>query len=213
MEYYLDLYETIARMRDVKSFFLANAITQTNPYFIYFNIELPYGKVVQTFFNDGNGRFVKKRLREHPEVLIELVRNQSFIDKKKKQRFGQLIAGTNYSDYAIENTFLRDSDTFIDKKTDRCRYLYSITYQNFTFGIWHDFKNGILYLSHDLESENKLNFAFTTDDHKLNTMLISSISRSAYLKQLFEGYKLGFLRFETMDIKNIFHDLLKEVAI
>ena len=213
VEYFLDLYETVARMRDVKAFFLANAITQTNPYFIYFDIELPYGKVVQTFFNDGNGRFVKKRLRDYPEVLIELVRNQSFIDKKKEQRFGQLIAGTNYSDYAIENTFLRDSDTFIDKKTDRCRYLYSITYQNFTFGIWHDFKNGILYLSHDLESENRLNFAFTTDDHKLNTMLISSISRSAYLKQLFEGYKLGFLRFETMDIKNIFHDLLKEVAI
>ena len=83
----------------------------------------------------------------------------------------------------------------------------------FTFGIWHDFKNGILYLSQDTEKENKINFAFTTDDHKLNTMLVSSIRRSGLLKQLFDGYKMGYLRFESMDIKNIFHDLLKEVTI
>ena len=213
VEYFLELYETIARMREVKVFFLANAITQTNPYFIYFDIELPYNKVVQTFYNNGDGRFVKKKNKEYPDLLIELVRNEEFIAEKKKQRFGQLIAGTQYFDYAIENTFLRDSSTFLEKKSERCRYLYSITYMGFTFGIWHDFKNGILYLSMDTEKENKINFAFTTDDHKLNTMLVSSIRRSGLLKQLFDGYKMGYLRFESMDIKNIFHDLLKEVTI
>ena len=213
VEYFLDLYETIARLRDVKVFFLANAITQTNPYFIYFDVELPYNKMVQTFYNNGDGRFIKKKLKDFPDVLIELVRNDEFIAAKKKQRFGQLIVGTQYSDYAIENDFLRDSSTFIEKKNDRCRYLYSIQYRGFTFGIWHDFKQGLLYLSLDLEKENKISFAFTTDDHKLNTMLVSSIARNGYLKQMFDNYKMGSLRFESMDIKNIFHDLLKEVAI
>ena len=213
VEYFLDLYETIARLRDVKVFFLANAITQTNPYFIYFDVELPYNKMVQTFYNNGDGRFIKKKLKDFPDVLIELVRNDEFIAAKKKQRFGQLIAGTQYSDYAIENDFLRDSSTFIEKKNDRCRYLYSIQYKGFTFGVWHDFKQGLLYLSLDLEKENKISFAFTTDDHKLNTMLVSSIARNGYLKQMFDNYKMGSLRFESMDIKNIFHDLLKEVAI
>jgi len=213
VEYFLDLYETIARLRDVKVFFLANAITQTNPYFIYFDVELPYSKMVQTFYNSGDGRFIKKKLKDYPDVLIELVRNEDFIREKKKQRFGQLIAGTQYSDYAIENSFLRDSSTFIEKKNERCRYLYSITYTGFTFGVWHDLKNGLLYLSFDTEKENRINFAFTTDDHKINTMLVSSIARNGYLKQMFDGYKMGYLRFESMDIKNIYHDLLKEAAI
>ena len=213
VEYFLDLYETISRLRDVKVFFLANAITQTNPYFIYFDIELPYNKKTQTFYNNGTGRFVKKKNKPYPDVLIELVRSEEFIAEKKKQRFGQLIAGTQYSDYAVENEFLRDSSSFIEKKSERCRYLYSITYTGFTFGVWHDFKNGILYLSNDREKENKINYAFTTDDHKLNTMLVSTIRTSGYLKQLFDGFKMGFLRFESMDIKNIFHDLLKEVSI
>lgn len=39
VEYFLDLYETISRLRDVKDLFLCT-ITQTNPYFIYFDIEL-----------------------------------------------------------------------------------------------------------------------------------------------------------------------------
>ncbi len=213
VEYFLDLYETIARMRDVKVFFLANAITQTNPYFIYFDIELPYNKKVQTFYNNGQGKFEKRKNKEYPDVLIEMVRNDDFIKEKKKQRFGQLIAGTQYSDYAVENTFLRDSSTFIEKKAERCRYLYSITYLGYVFGVWHDFKNGLLFLSLDTEKDNRINFAFTTDDHKLNTMLISSVSKSASLKQLFDGYKIGYLRFESMDIKNIFHDLIKHISI
>ena len=44
---FLECYETIARTRDnCKVFFLSNAITITNPYFLYFNIKLPYGKTI-----------------------------------------------------------------------------------------------------------------------------------------------------------------------
>lgn len=213
VEYFLDLYETIARMRDVKVFFMANAITQTNPYFLYFDIELPYEKTRQTFFNDGTGRFLKKRTKPDPDVMIELVANEAFIEEKKKQRFGQLIAGTEYGSYAIENTFLRDNAVFIEKKNDLCRYLYSISYQGTTLGVWMDYKNGLIYLSWDTEKQNKLHYAFTTDDHKLNTLLVSSISKSGYLKQLFDGFKLGAVRFEAMDIKNIFHEMIRHVLI
>ena len=213
VEYFLDLYETIARLRDVKVFFLANAITQTNPYFIYFDIELPYGKYTQAFYNNGDGRFSKKKCKDYPDVLIELVQNEDFINEKRKQRFGGLISGTKYGGYAIENKFLRDSTTFIEKKADKCRFLYSINYMGYVFGIWLDSTAGLIYLSFDLEADNKINFAFTTADHKLNTMLVSSVKQSGYLSQMFEAYKMGNLRFESMDIKNIFHELLREVTI
>ena len=42
VEIFLGLIETIARMRDVKIFMLGNAVTQFNPYFMFFNLTLPY---------------------------------------------------------------------------------------------------------------------------------------------------------------------------
>ena len=42
VEQFLDMVETIARLRDVRVLFLGNAISVTNPYFTYFNLTLPY---------------------------------------------------------------------------------------------------------------------------------------------------------------------------
>ena len=211
VETFLDLYETIARMREVRVFFIANAISQTNPYFIYFNVELPYGKKIQTFYNDGKGRFQKQKNKDYPDVLIELVMNEEFIEVKSKQRFGQIIAGTRYGDYAINNDFLRDSTEFIKRKDEKCRYLYTVSYETRQIGVWTDAKNGLVYLSDDVDPNVRVKYAFTTDDHKINTLLISSISTSPSLKYLFNAFKVGAMRFETMDIKNIFMEILKHV--
>ena len=49
---FLGLIETIARMRDVKIFMLANSVSATNPYFLYFDLHLPYNNDIITF-KDG----------------------------------------------------------------------------------------------------------------------------------------------------------------
>lgn len=213
IEYFLEFYETIARTRDVKVMFLANAITQTNPYFLYFNIELPYNKNVQTFFNDGAGRFTKKRNKTNPDILIELVADHDFIEMKSKTRFGQLVAGTNYFSYAVENEFLRDSKEFIDKKGKGANHRFTIVYKDKQIGVWVDFIKGLYYLSEDVDPYNKLLFVFTTPEHTTNTLLISSIKKSALLSPFFENFKLGNVRFESVDIKNVFYELVKTVNI
>ena len=45
---FLELYSTVARSRDVKVYFLSNALSITNPYFLYFDLKLPYGKSIST---------------------------------------------------------------------------------------------------------------------------------------------------------------------
>ena len=75
---FLEFYETVARIRDVQVFFLSNAITITNPYFLYWNLKMPYNSDI-TCKND---------------MLIQLVANPFFIDMKKNTRFGRLISGT-----------------------------------------------------------------------------------------------------------------------
>ena len=213
IEYFLEFYETIARTRELRVFFLANAITQTNPYFIYFNIELPYNKMIQTFFNDGKGKFSKRKTKQDPDILIELVNNPDYIDMKAKTRFGQLIGGTKYYDYAITNEFLRDSKDFIEKKGEKAQHKFTIIYKQHEIGVWADYTEGMYYLSKDRDPFNELVYAFTTSEHKLNTMLIMSVKQSPILRLFFENFKIGNVRFEGVDIKNIFYELLKIVNI
>ena len=89
----LNLYETIARPGTnhprVIVFMLANAISITNPYFLYWNLQMPNKQ-------DKNGKYIWK----HPTrpILVEDVRNEKFIDKKKNTEFGALVEGTNYAE-------------------------------------------------------------------------------------------------------------------
>ena len=73
---------------------LANALSVTNPYFLYWNLRMPDKK-------DKNGKYIWK----HPtrSILVEDVRNEKFIDAKTNTEFGQLVSGTKYADYSINN--------------------------------------------------------------------------------------------------------------
>ena len=104
----LNLYETIARPgtghKRVVLFMLANALSITNPYFLYWDLKMPTKQ-------DKNGKYIWK----HPTrpILVEDVRNEQFIDAKLNTEFGKLIIGTKYADYSINNKFLLDNDTYI----------------------------------------------------------------------------------------------------
>ena len=213
IEYFLEFYETIARTRELKVFFMANAITQTNPYFLYFNIELPYNKNVQAFYNNGKGKFSKRKTQDNPDILIELVNNPDYIAMKANTRFGKLVCGTKYFDYAINNDFLRDSKDFISKKTESSIHKFTINFMQYKIGVWVDYNSGVYYLSNDIDPYSQISYAFTTNEHKTNTLLISSIKKSALLYPFFENFKIGNVRFESVDVKNIFYELIKIVNI
>ena len=73
-----------------------------NPYTLYFNISLPYGS----------------NIYRRGDILLQLVQDEEFIKERKETRFGKLIAGTEFEEYAIENKFTQDTKTFIQKKTE-----------------------------------------------------------------------------------------------
>lgn len=113
--------------------------------------------------------------------MIELVENAEFIEEKKKTRFGKLIADTIYSDYAIENKFLRDNKTFIAKKSGICNYMYTIVYKDSKIGIWSNYSKGNIYCSNAID--DKFNeFALTKEDHTANTMLLNATKNTIRLK-------------------------------
>lgn len=200
----LNLYETIARPGTphprVVLFMLANALTITNPYFLYWDLKMPTKK-------DKNNKWIWK----HPTrpILVEDVKNEKFIDTKKNTEFGKLIEGTTYSGYSIDNKFLLDNDTFVEKRSPKAKFYFTFIYLEHTLGVWIDRDEGKLYVSKDIDPSYPLVYSITLKDHKPNTMLIKNKSRNGHFKIFLENYQLGNVYFESINIKNITYEVIK----
>lgn len=206
VEALLNLYETIARPGTghprVVLFLLANAISVTNPYFLYWGLRMPTRA-------DKNGKYIWK----HPTkpILVEDVRNAAFIDKKKNTEFGSLVAGTNYAEYSIENKMLLDDDTFIEKKDAGAKYYFTFVYKGTDYGVWINGKLGKMWVSYSTDPSYSLTYALTLKDHKPNTMFLKGAQKQRHFKTFIENYKMGNVYFENMNIKNICYEVLQLV--
>lgn len=199
---FLELYESIARPGTnhpvVRVFFLGNAVTQMNPYFDYFRLERPYA-----------GEF--KRFGSTNDILVQDVDVPELQEDKHRSRFGQLIQGTEYASYSIDNEWLEDNTDFIQKKTKDCEYRMSIRYNNQWIGIWFDTIDWIYYISMDVDLQNPNKYSATTQDHKPNVMLIKNAKRMASFKHLIDSYNMGAIRYESVKLKNWFREIIRMI--
>lgn len=202
----LNLYETVARPGTehprVRLFMLANAITISNPYFLYWGLSMPTKK-------DKNGKYIW--LHKSKPILVEDVRNEHFIDRKKNTEFGKLVENTTFGDFSIENKFLLDDSEFIEKKGAKARYYFTFTYKDYTFGVWADFNEGKLWVSYNVDPSFLLNYSLTLKDHKPNTLFINTKAKRGHFKVFIEAFKNGCLFFESQQIKNLTYEVLKIV--
>lgn len=202
----LNLYETIARPgsghKRVRLFMLANAISITNPYFLFWDLKMPTKQ-------DKHGKWVW--LHPTRPILVEDVRNEQFIKEKQESEFGQLVAGTRYGEYSINNKFILDDDTFIEKKTGAARFFFTFIYKENTLGVWIDYNEGRMYVSNDIDPYYPITYSLTLKDHSPNTMLINTAGRKGQFRKFLEAYKSGCVRFESMNIKNLTYEVIKMV--
>lgn len=193
VEVFLDLYETVARTRDnVRAVLLANSITVVNPYFLFWNIK-----------PDTTKRFTVKG-----QVCVELFTDSDFITMKQKSRFGQLVKGTRYSDYAIENKWLLDTNTFIEPKTPKAEFMLGMKYNGTMYGFWVDYTVGLIYVNKQYDPSSYSLFCLQKDDHEANLLLIKSLSDSKRVQRIVYAFRNGLIRFEDMQVKNQFYEFI-----
>lgn len=193
---FFDLYETVARGRDVRVLFLSNAVSVTNPYFDFFHLNKPVNGDIQRF-------------GKHKDILVENTVNTRLQAQKKQSRFGQIIEGSDYSDYAYSNEWLLDNEDFIANKPGNCRYYVSVRYKDTWLGVWFDDVNYRYYISLDVDQQCPYKYSATTDDHKPNIMLFSIGKKMAWIKELIDAYQLGCVWYESVKIKNWFRDIMR----
>lgn len=198
VEALLEVIETVCRLRDIRVIFLGNAISITNPYFIYFDLSLPY---------NSEFKIVKRDRNNQPLILINYIKNLKYREVKKQTRFGQLIEGTSYGKYAIDNEMLRDSKAFIGKKSKYAKFYFILKINNVNYGIWCDYKNSTMYISYDIDPNCPIIFSLNSSDHNERTLLIRGRT-SPFFKSIIEHYRIARLFFENQKIKNIMMNVI-----
>lgn len=188
-EIILDLIETIGRLRDIRIYCLANAISSTCPLMTYFDLSLPYNTDIKTFKNGT--------------IAVEYIKNEKYREVKKASRFGQLIDGTKYGKYAIDNEFLTDSKSFIKKKDKNAKFYFILYVNGKEYGIWRDFTNQYIYVSKDIDPNCPIKFAIHEEDHNEST-IYAKVRSNFWFKQIITHYRMARLCFENQQVKNIF---------
>ena len=193
VEVFLDLFETVARLRDnVRAVLLANSVTIVNPYFLFWNIKPN----------------TNKRFTIVGQVCVELFTDADFIEQKKKTRFGQLVNGTRYADYSIENKWLLDNETFIESKSSNSEFMLGLKYNGIIYGYWVDYKQGLIYVNRQYDPSSYSLYCLNKEDHEANLLLIKSLADSKRIQRIVFAFRNGLLRFEDMQIKNQFYEYI-----
>lgn len=195
INYLLSIYETIARFRDVKIICLGNATSIFNPYFDFFKLSIPYNSEFKTFKNGL--------------MVVNYIKNEKYRIAKKQSNFGKIIAGTSYEKYAIDNEFINDKNDFIYRKHIKSKLRYNLKINNKIIGIW-SYQNK-LYASFKHNVANNVCLTYNISNHDSNTVIIKS--KSVYIQNLVNHFKVGTLFFENQEIKHILIDLFIELKV
>ena len=200
VEVFLNFLETVGRMRDIKVFLLGNAGNLiTNPYFLYFGLSVPTQSDIRTYKNGL--------------ILLQYMKNEEYREEKRKSKLGQLVAGTNYERYAIDNQDTKINTSFIEKKKGTSKFSFGVVYKGLVFGVWFDYSEGKIYVSNDYYKQTLNLFALTNADHNENTMLMKSLNRYNCWKKFIENYQIGNVRFESQEIKAVFTEIINQVLL
>lgn len=190
---FLELYETIARTRDVQVFFLANPVEYSNPYFLYFDLKPP-----------KKGEFIK-----HSDILVHNVDSSDYSAFKEQTRFGKMIQGTTYGDYAIHGNVLMDNSEFIARKTKSAVCLADIISNNKTYGVWFDKSLDAYIMSYDYTGRVKL--CISIKDQVPETFLINGMKNYPLYQNMRKAIYSSRMYYESEKIKAELKESFKKV--
>ena len=182
-----EFYVTVDRYTNTQLFGLANLMSAYNPYFDYFGIT-PFREEFKWYKNKT--------------LLVQNVRVKGMEEFVKEQRFYNLVEGTDYADYLVNNTPWQDDHAFIEKRPGDSQLYFNIRAYGQLFGVWSN--NGILYVS---KKNNPNSITFAGLKSKQTGDEIFSKGHNAH-KVLVEAMNRANIRYDTIPIRDMIYDLV-----
>lgn len=202
----MNLYETVARPGTEHPrcvmFMLSNSISVNNPYFLIWDLKMP-----DTTKPDKNGKYIW----HHPtrSIVVENVKKAELIEAKKQNEFYTITKGTGYDEFSIENEFINDDETFVEKRSSTAKPYFSFIYKDHKFGVWVSMIDGLMWVSNQFDPGYPIVYSLTMKDHKPNTMFLRNKRQAVHFTNFIQAYKDGCVRFEDVLIKSMCYEVIK----
>lgn len=203
----MNLYETVARPGTEHPrctlFMLSNSISINNPYFLIWDLKMPSEE-----HPDKNGKYIW----HHPTraIIVENVKKKEMIEAKKQHEFYSITKGTGYDNFSINNEFINDDETFVEKRSSTAQPYFKFIYKGNTYGAWISMIDGLIWISDQYDPGYPIVYSLTMKDHKPNTMFLRSRRGQAqHFNTFIQAYKDGNVRFESTLIKSICYEVIK----
>ncbi|WVX89730.1 terminase [Microbacterium phage Curie] len=136
---FMGFYSTVDRNQDkTVVYFLANAVTIMNPYFISLNVQPDLQREFSKLGIDPVTRV--------PYVVVHVSDNKDFKEQIGQTRYARFLNGSAFGEYAIGNTFADSHQALIKRKPSSAKYRYTLETKTGTFDVWQDFEEGLFYL-------------------------------------------------------------------
>jgi hypothetical protein len=190
-----NFYSTVDRWQDKTTvFFLANAVSLSNPYFIEYQM-----------FPDAETEWIKAGVPVG-FIVCHFPKDGAFSDSVSKTRFGQFIAGTEYEKYAVGNEFADGHQTLVGKKNPKARYQFTLETREGSFSLWEDVLAAKWYATRQ-HPGNPLEFTLLPGNvSETKTLLFYSTDMIGRLRA---AYSEGRIWFDNAGTRNLFLDLFR----
>lgn len=193
-----NLYSTIDRNNDrVRVFFLANAVSIMNPYFLDLNIS-PDG-------TDQIGRMNKLASGTY-YVAYHFIQDEVYIDQVSQSMFGQFISGTAYNEFANKSEFSDNHQNLLEGKPPEARYILTIETDQGIFAVWVAHGPRRYYVT---STRPGIEYIVTTEISAVaedKPFLANTDKRNQMLRQY---YNNGMVKFQNAETRNLFARLFK----
>ena len=112
-------------------------------------------------------------------MLIEMDSATDFKNKVYETRFGKIIEGTTYGNYAVENEFLLDNDEYVEKKPNTAIYQLTLAYNGKYYGLYYDLVRQLMYCTERNTLNGGLAVAVKVEFHCPQTSLFQPPTKSS----------------------------------
>ena len=189
-----EFYNTVDRTHDhTRVLFLSNAVSQANPYFSKFHIDI----------NDQQKKHEQFKTYCDGFICIEFADYAGFSAKVEKSRYGKFLRkyDPDYADYAISNRFLDDINGLVEPFNPKLGYMFTLeTEDSGTFGVWSKIGDSISYFV-SRRVKKHAEYHYTLDYRKVNEHTIYVKKSDNIVANLLAAYRTGDVRFDTRQCK------------
>lgn len=188
------LYSTVDRWDDrVQVYFLANAFSLTNPYYVKYGIVPTAEFTVES----GKDRF----------WAVHTDRSEEFAAQVSKTKFGAFLRRQDdeNSRYMIDSSFRDEGMEMVEVKPPSAIYSLSIVGGSRPLSFWLGRNWSTWYVTEGLPRDPSL---FTLSPGRVDEETRLLQPRNSYLKNIRDSYARGCVRFDKLTTRNLF---VKEV--